>query len=340
MPAEPSLCPQCQAQVHPDWTFCTHCGSRQRSSPFNAYPHARETDLPACSNCGAALDTSGAFCWRCGVPVPTGRHPFIPANVEPGAGSGVDEESEAARYQHLRGRSRTREERGPTSRRTAIGGLVLIVGVALLLGSLWVGWYSVTARASATQEGTSVVVNGTGVYYPLNQYWLQLTCEGSPSCPSNLTQTSSYPQGTFDSVGTLYDIVAALVIGALVLGGSAGIIAAVSRRAGSKLVLGLALTAVILALLAPGVLMLAQPSVLSSQGPSGTGAGPSKTFFGSCSGGGCGATLVSGTSLNASWGPSLGWYLSLAGGAVLVVGFFLARKPRVKSEIAWVYESS
>ena len=79
MPDEPLLCPQCQAQVHPDWPFCSHCGWRLDQSPP---PSPRQAPLiPVCDNCRAAVDTTGAFCWRCGVPLSTGREPFIPANV-------------------------------------------------------------------------------------------------------------------------------------------------------------------------------------------------------------------------------------------------------------------
>ena len=83
MASVPSFCPHCQAQVHPDWPFCSHCGSRLDRTP---------PPIPVCENCGAAVDVQGAFCWKCGVPLLTGRQPFIPAPAEggvtppPGAG--------------------------------------------------------------------------------------------------------------------------------------------------------------------------------------------------------------------------------------------------------------
>jgi hypothetical protein len=69
---EPVFCPKCAAQVHPEWPFCSHCGSRLMAF------HEANGRFPACSNCGAAVDTTGAFCWKCGVPLDTGRQPFIP----------------------------------------------------------------------------------------------------------------------------------------------------------------------------------------------------------------------------------------------------------------------
>jgi hypothetical protein len=342
MPAEPLLCPQCLAQVHPDWPFCTHCGSRLKLEPAPVQSPTSEPSIPVCSNCGAAVDTSGAFCWKCGVPLSTGREPFIPANLEPGteADDVSVEEAEPRSFKEHRRKSKKRRNQGPTSARSVAAGIVLFVGVVLLVSSLLIGWYSVTARATGSEQGTTAYVNGTEVYYPLNQYSLQLTCAGSSYCPQNETETSSYSQGTFDSIGTLYDIVAAFVIGGFALGFCAGVIAIASRRLGSRLVLGLALIAIILAVLAPTILMVAQPSVLSSQRGSSSGSGDWSSFFGSCSGSNCGQSLVQGVGLNATWGPSLGWYLALSATAPLIAGLFLGRTPRAKSASESVYEFS
>jgi len=79
---EVTLCPKCQAQVQPDWPYCSHCGSRLDRTP------PPPPTIPTCVNCGATLDTSGAFCWKCGVPVATGRDPFIPDPGVPPPGAG------------------------------------------------------------------------------------------------------------------------------------------------------------------------------------------------------------------------------------------------------------
>jgi hypothetical protein len=68
----PLLCPKCQAQVQHEWPFCSHCGSRLGGT------NPPQPVIPVCENCNAPVDTSGAFCWKCGVPLTTGRSPFIP----------------------------------------------------------------------------------------------------------------------------------------------------------------------------------------------------------------------------------------------------------------------
>src|SRR5208282_4959121 len=69
---EPLYCPKCAAQVHPDWSFCTHCGSRLD------YESSLGDRSATCGNCGAAVSPSGATCWKCGSQLGTGEESMLP----------------------------------------------------------------------------------------------------------------------------------------------------------------------------------------------------------------------------------------------------------------------
>jgi len=202
------------------------------------------------------------------------------------------------------------------------------VGVAVLIVSLFVGWYGISSTGTATETRGTVTVQGTATFYLLNQYTITLTCSGSGGCFSNNTYTESYSQGSFTSLGTLYDVIAAMALGSIILGALGAFLSFLGRGWQSNLTTALILAACLLAFLAPAVLLGAQPSVLSSQSPSPTGVGPWTSFVGSCSGSGCGQSLPVGATVNASWAPSLGWFLSFLSGVALLVGFLLIRGRR------------
>jgi hypothetical protein len=349
MPEDVPLCPECLAQVHPDWPFCTHCGSRlnlgSTSAPvpalsgLNRPPIAPSGPYPVCGNCGAAVDTSGSFCWKCGVPLLTGWEPFIPAHPEPADQPGTAAESLTAPVASVReelGRASSRPaRRTPASRRSVIGGTLLLLGVVLLIVSLFMGWYAYSLTASATASDVSVTISGTTTPYPLNQITEAMTCVGWSGCAQfNITSASSYSQGGDDGIGALYDIVAGFVIAGIVIGVAAAALAfSGGRRSG--LAGTLAVLAIILVALAPTLLFASQPTVISSQGAPYTGPGsvagassPRTSFFGSCSGTGCGLVFPSGTTDSGSWGPSTGWYLSFVAVAPLIAGLLLVRRQR------------
>ncbi len=297
--------------------------------------------LPVCGNCGAAVDTSGAFCWKCGVPLETGREPFIPAHPE-SADQAVAEPPviRSASFRRDLRRFSHRPSRGSrVSRRSITSGALLLAGIALLVVSLLVGWYAVSATASSEVSGTSFTVSATETYYPLNQISETVTCQGWSGCPQiDTTSWTSYSQGTFDSIGTLYDMVSIFVISAIILGLVAAFLFFTSGRQRSGWAEALVVVAVLLAVLAPAVLIAAQPAVLNSQGSSSGGSSPRTSFFGSCSGSGCGTSLPYTGALNASWGPSVGWYLCLVAIALLIIGLYVYRGPRVGSPDRIVYE--
>jgi len=362
MPEDVPLCPECLAQVHPDWPFCTHCGSRlnlgSTSAPvpalsgLNRPPIAPSGPYPVCGNCGAAVDTSGSFCWKCGVPLLTGWEPFIPAHPEPADQPGTAAESLTVPVASVReelGRASSRPARRTLApRRPVIGGALLLVGVVLLIAALFMGWYVYSITAADSVSGVSVRETGTITLYPLNKITQDLVCQGWSGCaPYNISSSSSYTQGGDNGVGALYDLVAGLVIGGIVVGLTAAALAFGGSRRHPNLAGSLALLAVILVALAPLLLLAVQPAVLHSQGTPYTGPGsvsggpsPETSFFGSCSGTGCGLSLPNGATDNGSWGPSTGWYLGLAAIAPLLVGFFLIRGRGQGSPDRFVYEQA
>jgi hypothetical protein len=208
----------------------------------------------------------------------------------------------------------------------------------LLVVSLFVAWYSVSANGEEVSGGTPLAITGSLTFYPLNEFSIKWTCQGSSSCFPNSSGTEAYPQGTFDSIGTLYDFVAGLVIFGIVLG-TAGVLLSIlggRRRSGWPGVL--TFVAILVLVAAPVLLAVAQPSVLSSSGGSSGGSSPDSSFFGSCSGSACGSSLTPGETINGSWGPGVGWYLCLVGAVLLLAGLLLGRGQRGEPRPPSVYE--
>lgn len=197
------------------------------------------------------------------------------------------------------------------------------MGAALLLTSLFVSWYSVSAAESTPYDGSTYSLNATSNYFPLNHYSESFACNHPDFRISNFS--GSYSQSGWDSIGGLYDTVVALVVGGAALGLVA---AAVGVMAGRKTRWSVALVAVavLLSALAPTVLYLSQPSVLQSQGSPYNGPSPKTSFFGSCQGGGCNTSLATGETLSASWGPSIGWYLAMVAVVPFVLSLVLLRR--------------
>ncbi len=151
MSALPLLCPRCQSQVHERWPYCARCGSRlgDTNPPVPA--------IPVCENCGAAVDATGAFCWKCGVPLATGRQPLIPAppddaNSSPsGPGLPAYETSSARvpaapdRRPYLPSTRVPTDAYGAGSRRGSRGRstvvIVILVAAVAALAFLWVSPY-------------------------------------------------------------------------------------------------------------------------------------------------------------------------------------------------------
>jgi Double zinc ribbon len=339
MTDEDPLCPECLANVHPDWPFCSHCGSRliPGQTTVRVARSPAPPTIPVCENCGEVVDTTGSFCWSCGVPLATGRQPFIPAHPESTTEPESSDEPPDITVPLARKVRKTTAvlgaRRTPPSRRTAAGVALLLLGVVVSLLALFFGWYAYSITASDSVSGTSFTVTHTVTLYPLNQIIEQITCQGWSGCaPYNSTSTHSYSQTGTDGVGALYDLAAGFVIGGVILGATAATLAFRGSGRRSGLIATLAVVTIILVALAPSLLLAAQPTVVSSQGAPYTGPGsvpggssPRTSFFGSCSGTGCGVSLPSGATDSGSWGPSLGWYLCLVSLAPLLAGYLLIR---------------
>ncbi len=389
------LCPRCQAEVHPAWPFCSHCGSpldqgptptprcencgaevevdgtkcwkcgvpiiREDDAPSPprsvvppgvtasaaiprsadqgqvirpaAAPHLGSPQTPVCGNCGAAVDTTGAFCWKCGVPLRTGREPFLPeppVETEPSAVRADTLGMYGASSRANLGRpSSYGQPRSRPSRRSILGGVLILAGVGLLILTLFVGWYGVTDTVSATILGTSFTETGSATYYPLNQITVTITCAGTVYCSQSSSPTGPYSQSGLNSLGTLYTAVAIIVILGVILGIVGACLAFAGRRYQSGLVGALIVTVLLLTVIAPTILVLEQPSVLASEsngsGNSSAGPSPRSSFLGSCTGSGCGESLLTGSTESASWGPSIGWYLCFAAIIPIFSGLLLAR---------------
>ncbi|MCI4346714.1 MAG: hypothetical protein L3K07_08205 [Thermoplasmata archaeon] len=190
-------------------------------------------------------------------------------------------------------------------RAVVAGALILAVGL-LLLVSILLPWYEIGLTGS--QSG-GVTLSPDG----------QVTVTFQSS-----TASTSFSTAHLNATGQLYTGVAALlVLGGIfgLLGGSLGIASGwrPNYRRGATV---LGILGLVFAILAPVVLLIAQPAAINSDGLYGRNSGgistPASTFFGSASGNG-------GTE---TWGPSVGWYLGFVAGALSLVGTILLLRNR------------
>ncbi len=155
---EDTLCPRCQAQVQPDWPFCSHCGSRLDRTPPSPPP------IPECHNCGATLDVTGAFCWKCGVPVATGREPFIPDPNAPPPGALGPGNVRAYPTARVSPTTFLSVDRAALSNVT-LAAVMTLAGAALSLVVLLATPASSLIGVAAVGSGTSLSVSTSGLYF-------------------------------------------------------------------------------------------------------------------------------------------------------------------------------
>jgi len=325
VPDDTLTCPNCQSPVHPDWFFCTHCGSRRERIA------ATSSSEPVCGHCGAAIQSSGAYCWKCGLPLMTGRQSYTPAPPvtepppRPSSGAAVTIPTPT---RPAAGAAARPAQRGPARRGRPFGVAVLLVGTVLLVVSLFVGWYVVSETSTDTVGTNTFTVNESETLYLFNAQTLSFSCQGSSSCFASGTTSGTYSQGSLTGAATLYDVVSGLILCAVLLGGIATFMCFRGGRRSLGWAKVLVVVALALVVFSPTILALGQPSALSSQGTHPGGSSAATSFFGSCSGSECGPSVAPGVPISGSWGPSIGWYLSLAAFVPLLVGLFMIPGPR------------
>lgn len=209
-----------------------------------------------------------------------------------------------------------------------LGAVIVLVGAVLLIAALFMAWYEVQVKESA--GGATV----TGTYHtypglPSTNGTVQTTfsCSGLPagySCPA--TNTTSYSKADLNSTGQLAEIGFFLLIGGFVLGLLGAVIGFASGRkagrAGAAAALGV--VAMILAVAAFGLFAVMLPGAIGNDSPNHQGFdGPWSSFIGSGN-----STYYSAPGGTASWGPAVGWYLTIGAFVVLLIGVIVLARSR------------
>jgi hypothetical protein len=196
------------------------------------------------------------------------------------------------------------------------GGILAILGALLMIGCVFLPMY---IFAYAGSNGSSAAAA-----FFLNNHILSTgTGFGNASVVSG-----TYSDAHLTNTGNLYAEVTYITFGAIALGFLGGILALTSggaRKAGR----GLVAIALILAIVAPIMLFALQPGALSNDHAIPGGGGPASSFFGSCAGSSCPGGGPAGSA--ATWGPSIGWYLSIIGIVLFLLGAALAGTPKVRA---------
>jgi hypothetical protein len=204
-----------------------------------------------------------------------------------------------------------------------IGAALVSIGAMLLIVALLSPWYFYDSKWAGGPLGISGTQNAT--YYlglPSSNGTIHYTCSrsgGVTGCPS---QTSYYNAGKNNT-----GLVAAICFGVLLAGCAfaivAGVLGLVFRRNATWAfpVLTFAVLALVLAMAAVVIFAGALPGAFSTDGPvvnCGTDLpGPWSSFFGS----GTETGLCGGLAgFSYTWGPLIGWYLSLGAVAALLAG--------------------
>lgn len=200
-----------------------------------------------------------------------------------------------------------------------VGAIIILVGAVLLIAALFTPWYSIELK----QSSPGVSISGTYHTYPglpstNGTVQTSYSCSGLPPgypCPSG--NTTSYQGADLNTTGLLAETGFFLLIGGFVLGLLGAIIGftsgRTSRRAGPAL--GLAVVAMILAVLAFSLFAVLLPLAIGDDTPDHQGSGPWSSFIGSGN-----ATYYGLPEGSANWGPAIGWYLTIGAFVVLLVG--------------------
>jgi len=192
--------------------------------------------------------------------------------------------------------------------RRLVGAIIVLIGAILLIAAAFMPWYTYQAKTTTPAgSGTTTINSYPGL--PGQNGTIQCSTSGSAACPYSQT---SYNNARENNTGNIAEAGYFMMIVGFILGLLGAIMGVMSRgnprRAGPAFALGL--IAMILALIAPILFMGLLPGALSNDIPSAERAssnGPWSSFFGSNS-----TTPFSGVTIDFTWGPAIGWYLSLS----------------------------
>jgi len=206
--------------------------------------------------------------------------------------------------------------------RRAVGAIIVLIGAILLISAVFIPWYVYQEKSSTPVGSGSITINSyPGL--PSENGTIQCSSSGSVSCPYSQT---SYQKADYNNTGAIAETGFFLLIVGFVLGFIGAILGVASRgnprRSGPAIVF--AVIAMILAVVTPVLFMATLPGAQSKDIPTSartTSSGPWSSFFGSTS-----ATPFPGVTVNLTWGPGMGWYLSFAAFVILLIGLlFLFR---------------
>lgn len=171
---------------------------------------------------------------------------------------------------------------------------------------IFLSWYTVSATTSSGSQT-----------YSLDLYPDQQVTVSGTSGTTTATVSGSYSDARLNNTGNLYTIVEILLILGAILGIAGGglLIAAGTRvNASTALATALIIFGVAMAIAGPIAVFVHQPSALAADaynaGSTNTsGPGPTSSFYGTLT--------VNGET--GTWGPALGWYLSIAIAVLLII---------------------
>lgn len=212
-------------------------------------------------------------------------------------------------------------------KRRRLGAIVVLIGAILLIVAVFVPWYTWQTKATAygaTITGTINTYPGLPSENGTVQY--SYSCSNLPtgvSCPSSTS--SSYSKLNLNNTGQIAETGFYMLIAGFALGFIGALLGLMSggnpRRAGPAI--ALAVIAVILGIAAVGLFAGTLPSAIGKDIPSHTGSGPWSSFFGSSSN-----TTFEGVPGSSTWGPGVGWYLTIGAFVVLLIGLFILIRAR------------
>ena len=214
----------------------------------------------------------------------------------------------------------------------SVAGSLSIAASVVLIVTLFVGWYVVSA--SGSNSGTTF--NGVETFDLGQTVSVSISCSGF-YCPSSTpSNTTTYSAAGLNNTGHLYALMQIVVLIGAIFGIIGGLVLLLTgQNKYRSWATYLILVAVILAIFAPVGLAVLQPTTLSHDNYSrgnGTQASPATSFFGSCSGTSC---SNGGGQVNemGNWGPGLGWYLAIFAFGLFLTSVLLA-SPRSSRTVA------